>query len=525
MYVKNLLKSGTYLIPVPMGIPLTLQYSVIGKLQKVGIGHDLEHLTDISQKILSLFISTPIVPTDIPIKNGTTWVRGVLQTDTIYSINGDLPNCLYDLMIQDYIDNPQNFKFYAINIEGTSTSFKNPTSNLQWLHAAKFLALRGWSVPADVDAAKFHHMLTTGKYGFNQSYMSEYVIFSGSGYEYHMLNLKQYVISSIKTHLNPSGWIIADIFTKDESNHEVNVISTNYSNVVRNRLDKKAIVVCGYDNIAGLLNEKNTPNRLMVCPICGKQYGVNITGITQCDDPHCMSTKYNDVVHMLSVFNQPIISWEVYLKLITEHKLLSIANIFELPEYAEAKISVKLSTILSAIVPLTVVPDAKLFDLFCGKCNNELKTIRYYMENPRRIMTDLDIKHPVTIRFIEWLEDPANLLLFDTFVDLPQISISLKSKRFEGLPLLRDKVFYLNGDFKHGSYRDMVALLESFSATISPEYNNKTVNCVLIGDLHQNIRGSVLRDAAYNHIPIIEEHKLFESYQLDSDIKENLGEV
>ena len=112
MYIKNLLKSGTYFIPVPVGIPMTVQYAVSGKLQRVYIGHDLESAVDCSSSVMPLFVATPIVPTDISIKNGTTWVRGVLYTEKVFPLNGELPECIYDLALQNYIDNPAEFKFY-----------------------------------------------------------------------------------------------------------------------------------------------------------------------------------------------------------------------------------------------------------------------------------------------------------------------------------------------------------------------------------------------------------------------------
>ena len=91
MYVKNLLNAGTYFIPVPVGLPLTVQYGASGRLQKVYYGHVLEKAVDLSKELLSNFISTDIVPTEIPMKNGTTWIRGILYTETVYPIDGVLP--------------------------------------------------------------------------------------------------------------------------------------------------------------------------------------------------------------------------------------------------------------------------------------------------------------------------------------------------------------------------------------------------------------------------------------------------
>lgn len=521
MFVKNLLKSGTFFIPVPMGMPLTLQYGVSGKLQKVYLGHDLGTASDCGKDFLSLFVATPIVPTNIPIKNTTTYVRGVLYTDTVYPVNGKLPECLYAMISEDYLENPGQFKFYAATVENTAV--KNPTSNTQWLHTAKFNALRGWIVPQDFNREKFDNLLRVNKYPFRLGYISEYIIYEGNSYTYTMLDIAQYVLDHSHSYLNQAGWLRAELFTKD-GDKVIPFADVEYSAIIRYAVGKDAVVVMHGNSIeCCIVRSDDMPNRIIKCPVCGKQYGVKPTGITQCDDPHCMSTQFNNVNQMLGVFNLPPISWDDYQDYVRSEKLLSITDVFDLPEYADATIDVKLSTILAAVVPLTVVPDVKLFDVFCNKCNNDLKTIRYYMDNPERIRADIGIASAVTPRFVNWLTDPANLLLFDTIVDLPQIRISLKSKKFNGLPILRNEHIYLTGDFRHGMYRDVVALLESFSANIYTEFTDK-VNCVIIGGLHQNINGKIINEARKNGISVYEEAQFFGMYQLDEDIKQNLGE-
>ena len=521
MFVKNLLKSGSFFIPVPVGMPLTLQYGVSGKLQRVYLGHDLGTASDCSKDFLSMFVATPIVPTDIPIKNTTTYVRGVLYTDTVYPMNGKLPECLYEIMTEDYTENPQQFKFFAATVENTAV--KNPTSNMQWLHVAKFNALRGWIVPQDFNREKFDNLLKINHYPFRLGYISEYIVYEGNSYTYTMLDIDQYVVDKSEMYLNQSGWLRSKLYTKD-ADKSVSFADVEYSAIVRHAVGKDSIVVMYGNSIECCITRgDDVPSRIIKCPVCGKQYGVKPFGITQCDDPHCMSTQFNNVNHMLHVFNLPPIEWDIYKERVHAGKLLTPTDVFDLPEYMDATIDVKLSTIFAAIVPLTVVPDVKLFDVFCNKCNNDLKTVRYYMDNPDRIRSDIGIASAVTPRFVDWLTDPANLLMFDTVVDLPQIRISLKSKKFNGLPILRNQHIYLTGDFKHGMYRDVVSLLESFSATIYTEFTDK-VNCVIIGGLHQNINGRVINEARKNNIPVFEEMTFFGMYKLDEDIKQNLGE-
>lgn len=523
MYIKNLLKSGTYFIPVPVGIPITLQYSVAGRLQRVFIGHDLESAEDCSANVMPLFVATPIVPTDIPIKNNTTWVRGVLHSDKVYSVNGELPYCICDLALRDYIDNPTDFKFYAACMDSVGTTFRNPTSNMQWLHSAKFETLRGWVAPSDLNNEKFNLMLTSGKYPFRLNYISEYIIYEGDSYKYNMIGATQYVVDHTHSFLNQMGWMKTELFTKTDGKISTFAV-VDYSTIIKYRISTSSVVVMAEGVIQDSISRDNTmPDKVITCPVCGKKYTANVHGITCCDDPHCMSLQYNNLCHMLTTFGLPTLSWDEYQDLIRTHILMAITDVFDLPQYADVEIDAKLSTILSAIVPLTEVPRVKLFDILCGKCNNDLKTLMYYMQNPQRISTDLGLNFNTLPRFIEWLNDPANLLLFDTIIDLPQIRISLKSKKFDGLPILRDKVIYLNGDFKHGMYRDVVALLESFSATIVTEFDDK-VNCVIIGDLHQNIDGRVLKAARKKHIPIFEEAQFFEMFKLDEDIRNNIGE-
>lgn len=524
MYVKNLLNAGTYFIPVPVGLPITLQYGATGRLQRVLYGHILETAIDISKEMLSTFLTTDIVPSEIPMKSGTAWVRGILHTDTVYNVDGVLPNDIREVILLDYADHPDKFKFYAATMDSVGAAFRNPMSNMQWLHSAKFNTLRGWVVPQDLNKNTYETLLRTAKYPFRHNYTCEYIIYEGEHYEYKMLNTEQYVVTDIKTFINPNGWVKANIYCSTADKNKSEIYCADYSEITHYRVTKSSIVVLHDGHLVDCISKDNVmPDRTITCPVCGKRYVSAISGITQCDDPHCMSTQYNNVVQMLTVLNLPIISWDEYKDLVYDKKLTCVADVFDLPQYADVNLAVKLSTIFSAIVPLTMVPDVKIFDVLCNKCNNELKTVRYYMDNPNRIISDIGISSPVLPRFIEWLSDSHNLLMFDTIVGLPQITITLKSKKFDGLPILRDKIIYLTGDFKHGMHRDIVALLESFSATIVTEFNDK-VNCVVVGDLHQNIDGRVIKQARNKQVPIFEESQLFKLYSLDEDIKNNLGE-
>ena len=117
MYVENYFKGGDYVTLIPVGLPITLQYNISGNLEKVFIGYD-SNRKDVSDTFMMSLLSRDYVPGKISITKGTTWVYGILYTNDIpTTISGDLPECLMAAYETKYLHNPEQFRFFAGNIE------------------------------------------------------------------------------------------------------------------------------------------------------------------------------------------------------------------------------------------------------------------------------------------------------------------------------------------------------------------------------------------------------------------------
>ena len=97
------------------------------------------------------------------------------------------------------------------------------------------------------------------------------------------------------------------------------------------------------------------------------------------------------------------------------------------------------------------------------------------------------------------------------------ISTGLK---FEGAPIFRNKIIMVTGDFAHGSKEDVANILRSYSATVTFHYDD-TVQCVLVGDSKSNIDGQAIRQARWDHVPVMDEADFFAQYEIDDDLIKN----
>lgn len=79
----------------------------------------------------------------------------------------------------------------------------------------------------------------------------------------------------------------------------------------------------------------------------------------------------------------------------------------------------------------------------------------------------------------------------------------------------------ITGLFSHGDIESIRAILNSYSATVCTIFE-PGVNFVVVGDIHEDIRGQDVRLAIKSRIPVYSESEFFERYKIDQDLKENL---
>lgn len=522
MFIKNFLKPGDYLMPVPVGLPITLQYSDRGIVEKVYIGWK-DSKKKSSEDFYKSFIQSNVCPMNISVKGGTTWISGVLHSKDIFYDNGPLPDCIFSSLESAFIKDSDKFKFYAGNIDSLATIFRGANPIVNWLNMSGFDVLPGWITPANITKSSFYKMLNTPRFTSNFTFglVSNYIVYRGSSVLYVDTHIKQFVVSKVSKFIDDYGYIRCNVYSRDPS---MNYITLNYSDVVSFNIQTNSLVVldendsviysCCTDNKKREPRSKNS-----YCDVCGKPLIVPNSGLTECTDPHCKSKWLSKINQMLTVFKLPTMNRSRFDSVL--NSLICLSDVFSLEEYKECFVNTSLSNLLEAVVPRSIVTDSKLFDQFTRKCSNVIKTFVYYVHNPNGILDELELSGLQAINLVKWLSDSYNQSEIDDLLDCSQIHINMTEQVFDGPPIFRNKTIMLTGCFKHGDYKQIASILRSYSASVVYEFS-ENVNCILVGDILEDINGSAIRNAYKYNVPVMSEDNFFKQYEIDQDLAENL---
>ena len=67
----------------------------------------------------------------------------------------------------------------------------------------------------------------------------------------------------------------------------------------------------------------------------------------------------------------------------------------------------------------------------------------------------------------------------------------------------------------------MISILQSYGAEVTDKFGSD-IDCVVIGDILENINARNVKSAQNMRIPVMEESTFFDTYDIDSDIQQNL---
>ena len=109
-------------------------------------------------------------------------------------------------------------------------------------------------------------------------------------------------------------------------------------------------------------------------------------------------------------------------------------------------------------------------------------------------------------------------------MNISQIVISGVEKQFDGAPIFRNKTIMVTGDFIHGDFSTVAAILRSYSAEVVSTWNNH-VDCVLVGGLKTNIDGNAINLARANNKSVQDELAFFAAYEIDDDLYQSANLV
>lgn len=521
LFTKTLCKAGALVFIVPSGLLVTLRYDAHGMLSKVYEG--ITDKTDLGESFLRALVRQGLVPSSIRLHGGTTDIQGVFYSNEVKAAEGELPYCEFDRIKEDIESGNPKYKFYVGNVE--SGAMPITAASLQsWTRMIGLETLPCWAVPANATDEMMKSFILNNTYiNFEYPLIAGYFVYDGpSRAEFYRTFLDTYTVTnSPVTLIDFDGYIKYGLQFGEISK----VI--DYSDAVRFNINKGTQVVVDRDT--GNVIWSNTqyseattrlPKRI-TCSSCHKIIDVPSGGPMTCSDPFCTSRLYPRIKRFCTILGLDMLSTEDFDKAIAKGKLTILPDLLLLTKYKNIKVTKPLSEIVLACIDGDIGISKDWIVKFCNKCNNSYDTLKYYFEGPRRIATDLDVVLPP--RLASWLDEPRNLVELDTVIKSEQIEISNGDRitKFDGAPVLRDKRIMITGTFKHGTIEDIIAILQSYSATVVTQMDKK-VQCVVVGDIKENIDGLAIQAAREFDIPMFDEHAFFDRYTIDEDLEKFL---
>lgn len=518
MNMRNLLKPSDFVMPMPIGIHLTLQYNVSGNLEKVYTGFDSERV-DKTNDMMDHIIHHKTAPAKLHITKETTWVKGVLYTGAFVEVSGVLPKSAESLLLAKFIDNPDSFNFFAATIESTSALFTGVTSVRQTLAMAKFKILPGWLAPAGVSNEVVNGWVNSPVYTFIPI-VTDYVVFRNTSVSIYSAHLVQKIVESVNSYTDFNGFLCSRLKIKDTDT----LVYVNYSETVKHNIVKGSVII--QDTEQNIIYSKcpkraKTYDTIITCSCCGRQYVVPKTDTVICPNEHCSSRLMPSIKQFISVLHMPVYEDKLLEDKVKKNQVTCIPDLFLLPEYSELHLSTTISALLRALVPISLIPRDDVFVSLSIACSNNERTFRYYVENLYHISSDLNIKHVDLNKLVKWLQDGCNVSDICTLLNSINISLVASEKKFDGAPIFRNKTICLTGTFIRGSMSEIAAILHSYSAKVVFQFTN-IVDCVLVGGTNENIDGKMVRDAKALNKAVMSEDVFFKKYEIDSDISSNL---
>lgn len=519
MITKFTCKPGSSIEIVPLGLLCTLQYNSTGILQKIVYGFNpLDHNDeDIMPSDLTIELKKHnVVPQRISFTKGTTWVKGVFYTKKLFKDEGILPECIKSSMISDLRLNIKDYTFYAGDIKNDSVRITGQTLVSTRLNTLGFNVLPSYLVYDNVDNLPIAQIMRSKKSIFQYPFISGmFICESASDFRYVPANLKQAIVSTTSNYIDSSGNIQAEIQFKDFK------LVKSYSEVVQQDIQAKSILLLDEGTEIIHSRSQNTFMRTRLprkihCSVCGKSLVVPVRGQTCCEDVHCVSKLYPHIQHFLGSLKLPEMAYDEFKSYMKKKDITCLMDVLILDKYKDLKIECTLSTILFAIVPLSVVRNIDFFQQFTNYLGS-VEALDYYIQNPDTILEDLNLNRLMSRNFIDWLKDPANVLELETIINSDQVNILPIMKCFEGAPIFRNKTICITGKFRRGTLEDIVSILQSYSAKVVIKFDN-SVDCVVIGHFEDEDT-SITELAAGYHVPVYSEDSFFKSYEIDLDIK------
>lgn len=549
IYDRRMCASGSFLGVVPLGLVCTLKYSDKGILQTVWPNLDPSDTPD-PDNILEQPIQTPVVialekakviPQRIQLpSSGATLIKGVLYTRKEFFKDGYLPEAVFEDMIEDLSEHPEDYQFFAGDLRNSGLRFNGAIAIRNRLEVLGFKLIPGYSITEDLNDTTFIRMLQSNRYPFPIPLFAGYMVFNNGNMTFYAPAFRQFTVESIQAFPDKNGYIMADVFSsshepaspvvKDKNGNTVyggkapavQECTISYTDVVKYNIQKGTSLIVDNNNNVIMSRPTTADSRVRVpaetkCSICGKIIKVMATGYTQCDDPHCQSKMYPEIIHFCNTLGLEILPFDNFMDYIHNKSMLCLTDLFTLDEYKDVKVKCTIGTLLTSIIPVAVCSDPSFIQEFVARAGSP-EAVDYYLKNATSIEKDLKLNSIHLPKLIRWLSDPYNISTYETLISMPdQIEINTVEKKFSGAPIFRNKVICITGKFKSGNYEAVTSILKSYSAEVVTQFNNR-VNAVLVGHFREEDPTIIQLAKSYGK-PVYKETEFFNAYQISDDLK------
>lgn len=516
MDIKDNFKSGQYAVPVPAGVPITLQYSQKGIFERAFIGL-IESGAEVSYTMFNSLYESNCFPVKIPATGGTTFVGGVLYTSHYNDVNGELPECEICEKCIDFIDDSSNYNFFACVVNSKSVVLRGANQVYRWLHMAKFTTLPGFIVPAPVSDDTF--MYTMKKIYTCMPGVVGYVRYNFSDVDYISCNLTKHRILDINKFTTEYGYI------KYEISLETGHINVDACDVKKFNLYVRTYVIL--DECNHIVHSFNNQYDhyiydSLVCDWCGREMQMPDIPNVKCLDELCMSNRYHEFTLFTHTHSLPELTFDEYERYCKSDRLHSVSDLFTLSPWNSFHIESTLEDFLRSVIPIRVVSNFNIIRALVSHCNGNINMLKYYISHPNAINQDFHMGGSEVSRLIQYLSKDYVKDEIDNLMKCENVSIVSDNKKFDGAPIFRDKTIFLTGKFIHGSTDDMVSILNSYSAEVVTSYG-ADIDCVLVGDMLEDVNSIAVHDARLRNIPVFNEIEFFNKYGIDSDMDKVFG--
>ena len=515
--IKDHIQAGEFITVIPFGIQIVLRYNVQGNLFKVYRGF-AEH-KDITDDVMLKLINEKAVPQPIKLKGGSTFVYGILYTSEVLQADGDLSADMQDELLALYKANSSQFNFFAAYIKCEAVSINGGVAVRDQLAINGFRGLQSFLAPVGLSDQYAVDWARNTMQNFSNNIPAMYCAISGEA-KIVPSGCYQVLVDRTERYVDPYGYVkvrISEFTTIDYSDFaSLGIVE---GSVVFFDRDRRIVKTVYTDD-----KSKSTTCR---CDICGKVYQIPTSGLTCCDNPNCMSKSLPAVANMLAVFRLPELhpaAVKNYIQFVSENRLISILDVLDTDFYSGAEIHVSMPDLIRAMIPIREIRSSDLFTMLVDACNGAVSTLSYYISRPDRIAVDLGINHRELPNLIRWLSNPANQSDLASAISHPRIHIDEVSRRFDGVPAFRDKRIFITGKFIHGSLSDVSAILQSYSAAVTTQFD-PSIDCVIVGSEYEDVDGQSVSAARRAKIPVYDELQFFQHFDIDSDIQKASGVI